>query len=239
MSLFRVYVNTGFVHPYTKIVEAFSELGAFDTVADYLEEKGSAFVMTYDEILSKRNVGQSAEGYIAAHSLVRCGNHGVYLAPGGVIKLPFTDYGEAAYKAACEIKGEDLIAWTKESAHNMAARFLLENQENAFSLIEDIMSSERLRKVEAYIGNGFELEDVLEELYLMFEDEAIPKISFKIPVVWEMCGTVTVEAKNLKEAIEIVRNDNDDIPLPKGNYVDGSFQLSTDDEEIIATYQKN
>ena len=100
------------------------------------------------------------------------------------------------------------------------------------------MSSERLRKVETYIGNGFELEDVLEELYLMFEDEAIPKRSFKIPVVWEMCGMVTVEAKNLKEAIEIVKNDNDDIPLPEGNYVDGSFQLSTEDEGVIALYQK-
>ena len=238
MALFRVYVNTGFVHPYTKIVEAFSEQEAFDTVADYLEEKESAFVMTYDEILKEREVGQSAEGYIAAHNLVCCGNHGVYLVPGGITKLPFTDYGEDAYKAACEIKGDELIAWTKESAHNMAARFLLENQENAFSLIEDIMSSERLRKVEAYIGNGFELEDVLEELYLMFEDDAIPKRSFKIPVVWEMCGMVTIKAKNLKEAIEIVRNDNDDIPLPSGNYVDGSFQLSTEDEGTIVLYQK-
>lgn len=57
---------------------------------------------------------------------------------------------------------------------------------------------------------------------------------WRIPVVFEMCGIVTVEAATLAEAMQIVRKDEDDIPLPdKQDYVDGSFGLASDDEEWI------
>ena len=65
--------------------------------------------------------------------------------------------------------------------------------------------------------------------------------SWKIPVTWEMCGIVTVEADRLEEAIEIARDEAGQIPLPaESNYVDGSWQLSIDDkEEIRCCYNKN
>lgn len=57
---------------------------------------------------------------------------------------------------------------------------------------------------------------------------------WKIPVTWEVCGTVSVEAKTLSEAMEIARDENGEIPCPAyPDYVDGSWQLSTDDENII------
>lgn len=55
----------------------------------------------------------------------------------------------------------------------------------------------------------------------------------KIAVTWEMCGYVDIpNAKTTEEAMEIFERESDYIKLPKdGEYVDGSFQLSTDDVE--------
>ena len=51
--------------------------------------------------------------------------------------------------------------------------------------------------------------------------------SWQIPVCWEMCGMVTVEADTLEEAVEIARDDDGDIPLPDdAYYVDGRRDLS-------------
>ena len=61
--------------------------------------------------------------------------------------------------------------------------------------------------------------------------------TWKIPVTWEVCGIVEVKADTLEEAMETVRDD-DSIELPKDNdYVDGSFCLSTDDEDAVMLYQ--
>ena len=55
-----------------------------------------------------------------------------------------------------------------------------------------------------------------------------------IPVTFEMCGCVFVEAPTLAEAMQIVKKDEDDIPLPiEQEYVDGSFGPTFDDEEYI------
>ena len=52
----------------------------------------------------------------------------------------------------------------------------------------------------------------------------------KLAVTWEMCGYVDVEADTLEEAMEKFYDECDYIKLPSdGEYVDGSFQLSTDD----------
>lgn len=61
---------------------------------------------------------------------------------------------------------------------------------------------------------------------------------WKIPVCWEMCGTVTVQANTLDEAMEIARDDDGNLPLPvDANYIDGSWNLSHDDaEEIRSCY---
>jgi len=51
----------------------------------------------------------------------------------------------------------------------------------------------------------------------------------KLAVTWEMCGYVDVEANTLEEAMKKFNDECDYIKLPDGEYVDGSFQLSTQD----------
>lgn len=55
----------------------------------------------------------------------------------------------------------------------------------------------------------------------------------KVAVTWEMCGYVDIpQANTIAEAMEIFEQESDYIKLPTdGEYVDGSFQLSTYDEE--------
>jgi len=56
----------------------------------------------------------------------------------------------------------------------------------------------------------------------------------RIAVTWEMCGYIEVEANSIEEAMEKVKVDSDDYPLPyDSTYVDGSFTLSTDDAELM------
>lgn len=47
---------------------------------------------------------------------------------------------------------------------------------------------------------------------------------FKIPVEWAVFGVVEIEANSFEEAIEIFDKTNDEIPLPEGDYIDGSFK---------------
>lgn len=55
----------------------------------------------------------------------------------------------------------------------------------------------------------------------------------RIAVVWQACGFIEVEADSIEEAMGKVRENPDDYQLPYdgGEYVDGSFELSTDDVE--------
>ena len=51
--------------------------------------------------------------------------------------------------------------------------------------------------------------------------------TYKIGVVWQMYGTVEVEANNLEEAIHILHST--DVPLPdNGEYIDGSFEVDVE-----------
>lgn len=61
----------------------------------------------------------------------------------------------------------------------------------------------------------------------------------KVAVTWEMCGYVDIDADTMEEAMEKFNNESDYIKLPtNGEYVDGSFQLSSDDvEEMEAMAQ--
>ena len=64
--------------------------------------------------------------------------------------------------------------------------------------------------------------------------------TWKIPVTWEMCGYAYVEAATLDEAVDKVRCDNDDIPLPgDASFVYGSFAPSYDDVEEIRSLHNN
>ena len=54
----------------------------------------------------------------------------------------------------------------------------------------------------------------------------------KVAVTWEMCGYVDIDAETMEEAMEKFNEDSDHIKLPtNGEYVDGSFQLSSEDVE--------
>ena len=51
--------------------------------------------------------------------------------------------------------------------------------------------------------------------------------TYKIGVVWQMYGTVEVEANNLEEAIHILHST--DVPLPdNGEYIEGSFEIDSE-----------
>lgn len=57
---------------------------------------------------------------------------------------------------------------------------------------------------------------------------------WSIPVTWEVCGIVKVEAATLAEAMEIARDDVGELEIPKSlEYVDGSWALSSDDERYV------
>ena len=60
----------------------------------------------------------------------------------------------------------------------------------------------------------------------------------KLPVTWSVSGIVEIEAETIEEAINSFDATSDDIPLPKGDYVQTSFELISYDEEFIAQYQK-
>ena len=59
---------------------------------------------------------------------------------------------------------------------------------------------------------------------------------YKIPVSWEEYGFVKIEADSLQQAIEIFDRQSDDISLPEGNYVDGSWRR--EDLEFIEEFNK-
>ena len=63
----------------------------------------------------------------------------------------------------------------------------------------------------------------------------------KVAVTWEMCGYVDIDADTMEEAMEKFNEESDYIKLPDGVYVDGSFQLSSDDVEemeIMAQFEE-
>ena len=56
------------------------------------------------------------------------------------------------------------------------------------------------------------------------------KKTYEVPVVYEMRGTVRVEAESAAEAYDEVRDHPEDYPIPgEGAYVDGSLRVADDD----------
>lgn len=55
----------------------------------------------------------------------------------------------------------------------------------------------------------------------------------RVAVTWQMCGYIDVpETKTTEEAMVKFNENPDNFALPtEANYVDGSFELSTDDVE--------
>lgn len=64
--------------------------------------------------------------------------------------------------------------------------------------------------------------------------------SWKVPVTWEVCGTVWVEADTLEDAIDIARDDEGVIPLPDdSDYVDSSWRVTDEDVEAVRSLYNN
>lgn len=62
-------------------------------------------------------------------------------------------------------------------------------------------------------------------------------MKIKLPVTWEMCGFVEVEADSVEDAVDMFDEITDELPLPDGDYVDGSFDLSCRETEYIKCFQ--
>ena len=60
------------------------------------------------------------------------------------------------------------------------------------------------------------------------------KQTFYLPVTWEVCGFVEVEADTIEAAVDYFNINTDNIELPDDStYVDSSFELSSDDIECL------
>lgn len=75
--------------------------------------------------------------------------------------------------------------------------------------------------------------DVLQVVRYFEEGKHNVKTSYwTVPVVYEMYGSISVEASSAEEAYKLVRDHPEDYDLPdEGFYVDDSFHVSDDDEE--------
>lgn len=60
--------------------------------------------------------------------------------------------------------------------------------------------------------------------------------TFKIPVEWKCFGVVEIEANNTEEAIKMA--DEANVPLPEGDYAEGSWKVA-DDKVLIDELNKN
>jgi len=64
-------------------------------------------------------------------------------------------------------------------------------------------------------------------------------MTYKLPVTWEVYGFVKIEANSIEEAIEIFNRESDHIELPEDSeYVDGSFELSSDEPDYVMLFNK-
>lgn len=56
-----------------------------------------------------------------------------------------------------------------------------------------------------------------------------------IPVSWEVAGIAMIPGDTLEEAIQTAKHDGS-VKLPDGEYVDGSFDVTVDDDDLIREY---
>ena len=90
------------------------------------------------------------------------------------------------------------------------------------------------RLAEDWEKEGF--ETTLDLVLYLEEGKHCKRKFWKVPVTWECYGTVEVEGDTIEEALANFREYESGGPgyaLPEGEYVDGSFRLSDDDEEEL------
>lgn len=63
---------------------------------------------------------------------------------------------------------------------------------------------------------------------------------WRIPVCWQMMGTVKVEADTLENAIQIAWDDAGVIPIPdNGEYLEGTWEVDCFDVDYLRKYYNN
>ena len=84
-SLYRIYISTGTAWYKVFQVYAYNETEAVDLVADHCEEHEYEGLYTdYWELFDLCDAGETVEEYAAAHNLICCGNHGIYMEIAGI-----------------------------------------------------------------------------------------------------------------------------------------------------------
>ena len=62
----------------------------------------------------------------------------------------------------------------------------------------------------------------------------MPKMVYKVPVVWSMMGYVLVDAENGEEAMRYAKEHTDELPLPaNAEYLEDSFEVDEEGEPIM------
>lgn len=78
-----------------------------------------------------------------------------------------------------------------------------------------------------------------EGVYMSVDSiETLENREYVLPVTWMMSGFVTVHGVSVEDAVKNFKEKMDDIPLPHGDYVDSSFELSTEDTDEIMAYNQ-
>jgi len=60
---------------------------------------------------------------------------------------------------------------------------------------------------------------------------------YSVPVVWEMMGRVTVDGTSVEDAADYVSEHIDEFELPEGEYVDDSFKLAFEGDDLEDIYE--
>lgn len=128
---------------------------------------------------------------------------------------------------------------TKEDWENDKRVYVIDN--NWFEVFygiddEDLAPISDVVDVEGLSSKELEsmMLDTLTTYYLSEDtkkrkEKASKKLrEFTIPVEWSLAENIKVEATSLEEAIEWVREHEDEIPCGDGEYIDGSWKITPD-----------
>lgn len=94
----------------------------------------------------------------------------------------------------------------------------------------ELLNDGTLKEFEEGVKDDAFLEKILERNSLK---------EWKIPVYWEEAGVVTVKAKTLDDALRIAKDTENNLPLPQGDYLEDSWQVSDLPSEEIRKYYNN
>lgn len=102
---------------------------------------------------------------------------------------------------------------------------------------------EKLKSPEETVEEYAEANDLIccgnEGVYMSVDSiETLENRDYVLPVTWMMSGFVTVHGVSVEDAVKNFKEKMDDIPLPHGDYVDSSFELSTEDTDEIMAYNQ-